>query len=525
MKHLPDNLAFKCTWNDAGFKGICGNETYEHNLSMNRAWCQKAECRTFTSRPTDENHPCYESILLSEWRFGAGWDHRIEKRPRKIKKARIGKIALLTTLLPKKSEKNRKIIGFFKIGKIKEGKETETVIYGDPNRSLAIEPSLDVKFWKYYKNLGNPERIAWGTGLFRYLSDAQVFQFLNDLKRMYSDRGLDSGDVRKIDQIIEGIDRLVPPLKEKNRDEHDVKVCNHCERDNLLQAKFCNQCGKTFNLRCPNCETTNPPEGRFCYECGSEIAPIGPNPNAAHIAEQLIVFGRRHLEKVKKERGWLFTPDMEANRLIQNNPLAYLFAVILDQGIGAEKAWKAPYELMQRMGHLDPFRISNMKMEKLEEHFKTPSKLHRFWPTMARRIRNASGLVIDKYQGSAENIWSDEPNAKTLFDRLCEFDGIGQKKASMAVNILFRDLGVKIRDKSGIDVSYDIMVRRVFLRTGIAKSDSLKEIVEAARDLNPSYPGELDYPAWIIGRTWCLPKRPKCSECAVSSACSKINVR
>jgi endonuclease III len=176
------------------------------------------------------------------------------------------------------------------------------------------------------------------------------------------------------------------------------------------------------------------------------------------------------------------------------------------------------------MGHLDPFRISGMNIEQFKRYFTTPSKLHRFWPTMARRIHNASNLIVTKYRGSAANIWSDEPDARILFDRLCEFDGVGQKKASMAVNILSRDLGVKIGDKSGIDGSYDIMVRRVFLRTGLAKSDSLKEIVEAARELNPSYPGELDYPAWIIGRTWCLPQRPKCSECEIFSTCLKIKV-
>ncbi len=27
------NLAFKCTWNDAGFSGICTQRAYEYNIS------------------------------------------------------------------------------------------------------------------------------------------------------------------------------------------------------------------------------------------------------------------------------------------------------------------------------------------------------------------------------------------------------------------------------------------------------------------------------------------------------------
>ncbi len=69
MNEINGNLTFKCTWNDAGFKGICSQSAYEYNISKNRAWCQKAPCRTFKGIPSDKDHPCYESIIFSEWRF------------------------------------------------------------------------------------------------------------------------------------------------------------------------------------------------------------------------------------------------------------------------------------------------------------------------------------------------------------------------------------------------------------------------------------------------------------------------
>jgi hypothetical protein len=42
------------------------------------------------------------------------------------------------------------------------------------------------------------------------------------------------------------------------------------------------------------------------------------------------------------------------NALIVENPFAFLLAVIFDQGIPAERAWRAPYDLMRRLGTRTP---------------------------------------------------------------------------------------------------------------------------------------------------------------------------
>ena len=80
----------------------------------------------------------------------------------------------------------------------------------------------------------------------------------------------------------------------------------------------------------------------------------------------------------------------------------------------------------------------------------------------------------------------------------------------MAVEILERDLHVPLTDLSGSDIAYDVHVRRVFLRTGLAVHDDVNEMVAVARALHPERPGELDNPAWDIGRRWCRPKEPDC---------------
>jgi len=517
MTEKDGNLAFKCTWNDFGFKGICSKEAYEYNISKNRAWCRKAPCRTFEGPPTGDDHPCYESIIFTEWRFGAGWDHKVVERPRKILKVRVGGIALLTTLEPNKLEKERKIIGFLKIKRIGKGEEKETVIYGDSAKSLEIDPSINIRFWNYYKNPRVPNRHVWGTGLFRYIDDEPALNFLKDLKRIYNDKKLANDAILKIDQNIRSYEKT--PLQKLP--SHDLeKLCGNCGHANLEQAKFCNKCGKPLVTKCLRCQTPNPWGSQYCFHCGAKLNETVRDYSLA-IRDKLLGFGR---DQLNKPSPWIFTPEIRADKLLQEDPNAFLFGAIFDQGIDAERAWAIPYELKKRLGHLDPKRIARMSEGELKEHFGKVPKLHRFWRKMAGRIRNACVLLEENYDGNAQNIWGDKPESRKLYKRLIKFDGIGQKKASMVTNILSRDLGVEVKDKSGIDVSYDEMVRRIFLRAGLVKSDTMENVVEAARGLNPEYPGELDYPAWLTGRSWCLPKNPKCDECYLNEVCPKVGI-
>ena len=126
------------------------------------------------------------------------------------------------------------------------------------------------------------------------------------------------------------------------------------------------------------------------------------------------------------------------------DPLAFLLAVIFDQGVPAERAWQAPYELKRRLGHLDPRRIVE-DAASVEAAVKGPPGLHRYVSKVPNWIVLAADRVVREYGGDASAIWNDRPTAKTLFKRLNSFVGIGQKKAAMAVEILERDLGVPIR--------------------------------------------------------------------------------
>jgi len=161
-----------------------------------------------------------------------------------------------------------------------------------------------------------------------------------------------------------------------------------------------------------------------------------------------------------------------------------------------------------------------MKPRELEKVMFAKPALHRY-RYMAKRLIEACQLIIKKYNGNAKNIWKNSSSAKELEMKFKEFKQIGQKKASMAVNILVRDFNLPIKDKSEIDVSNDIHVRRVFFRAGLIEKDEEKELINVARKLNPEYPGILDRPAWYIGMKWCRPTNPDCKNCYLNKVCAK----
>jgi uncharacterized HhH-GPD family protein len=248
--------------------------------------------------------------------------------------------------------------------------------------------------------------------------------------------------------------------------------------------------------------------------------PPAPSPNAKAVGRALLAHGAALAAQLKNGE-ITFTSDPAANALVRDDPFAFLLAVISDMGMRAERAWALPYLLRQRLGYLSPTKVA-ANSEAVRAAIQQEPKLHRFVNTVPAWLVKASQIIISRYGGDASALWSDIPTAVELRRRLEAFPGIGQKKAAMAAEILTRDLGKPLRDMSGGDVAYDVHLRRVFLRTGVAERDSLNHMVAAARALNPDRPGALDLPAWDIGRRWCRPVNPDCPACPLNRACPRL---
>jgi len=219
------------------------------------------------------------------------------------------------------------------------------------------------------------------------------------------------------------------------------------------------------------------------------------------------------------ERGYSNIP--QANELLKSDPNAFLFAVIFDQGIQAERAWSAPNQLKKRLGHLNIPRIIKEGSNNIVNVCKMKPALHRYH-YMGNWIWLAAKRLKENYNSNASNIWSSSPKALEVIKRLQEFKGIGQKKSNMAALLLYRDLKIPMKNLEGVDIAYDVHVRRVLLRTGLCKKDNIKHMIGTIRRYHPEFPAKLDGPLWHIGRNWCHARKVECRKCVLKVVCPKI---
>lgn len=199
-KREDGNLAFKCNWNDALYKGICSDKVYLTNRRSLRSECARSNCRKYVGRTPAINECCYECHALLNYRFGAGWDHdKVGKavRPRQIWHARKGKIALLTTIPPWTSE--TLVVGAFQIRDVSDDRGRETYIYGASETALDDMLDYSIPLWRFHQNPVKPESKAWGQGLFRYVSDVAA---LGMLEAYREGKRASSGDTARVEALI-----------------------------------------------------------------------------------------------------------------------------------------------------------------------------------------------------------------------------------------------------------------------------------------------------------------------------------
>src|SRR2546422_11601998 len=95
-----------------------------------------------------------------------------------------------------------------------------------------------------------------------------------------------------------------------------------------------------------------------------------------------------------------------ANELIQRSPLAVVIAMVLDQQVPLERAFSAPYDLAQRLGHEpDAGELADFDLGALTEIFAERPALHRFPKAMAARVQQACQLLVERYDGDTARLW------------------------------------------------------------------------------------------------------------------------
>ncbi|KUK07749.1 MAG: hypothetical protein XD48_0084 [Archaeoglobus fulgidus] len=201
------NLAFKCNWLDSDYEGPCGKEGRRWNIYVKRfPWCTQPEnpCFQYEAGKIKEIplYPCYETEIFSKSEYGAGVNHSgpMKDRGRKIKHVIPGKLALFTTVEPRKSGDTRYIFGFFVIKDDYEDGDGATKIVGYPEYTLKIPKDSRLRFWDFYSN--SDGSTFWGTGLFRYLSDEVVVNYLTKQREVLIENG-HTKEAEVVERILE----------------------------------------------------------------------------------------------------------------------------------------------------------------------------------------------------------------------------------------------------------------------------------------------------------------------------------
>lgn len=237
------------------------------------------------------------------------------------------------------------------------------------------------------------------------------------------------------------------------------------------------------------------------------------------VGEALLAYGRELEADRVAQVGGSFSGNADADALLAL-PNAFLLGVLFTQGIPAERAWSAPYLLKQRLGTLELDYIATHPTE-VELAVSEAPMLHRFKHTVPAWVVSAARRLMRDYEGDAAQIWPDGVRVTDVIERLMRFEGIGRKKARMAVQILIRHFDARLTGVEHGQVAYDVQVRRVFLRSGLAMTDDPVSIERAAACVAPSSPGTLDLAAWLIGRQWCRPTAPRCDQCRLGQVCPR----
>lgn len=220
-----------------------------------------------------------------------------------------------------------------------------------------------------------------------------------------------------------------------------------------------------------------------------------------------------------------FVDNDEANSILNNlekYPHAYVLACLMDRQVKAERAWTIPYTIYKELNSFDINFLSKIKLITFKKIF-NKHKLHRFNDTMANIFHEAVLKIQHKYEGNVAKIWSKNPSSSAVVYRFLEFKGSGIKISTMAANILARQFRIPFSDYYSIDISPDVHIIRVMKRMGFVPSNANNDmVIYKARELNPDFPGIIDFSCWEIGRKWCRPRTPNCNDCIVTDECKKV---
>jgi uncharacterized HhH-GPD family protein len=135
--------------------------------------------------------------------------------------------------------------------------------------------------------------------------------------------------------------------------------------------------------------------------------------------------------------------DPTADALLDDNPMALLIGMLLDQQVPMETAFAGPKKIADRIGGIDARAIADYNPEKFAALCAERPAVHRFPGSMAKRIQALAREIVDAYNGDAAALWTDgNPDAAEVLGRLKALPGFGEQKARIFLALLGKQYGV-----------------------------------------------------------------------------------
>ncbi|MFJ5708863.1 HhH-GPD-type base excision DNA repair protein [Streptomyces sp. NPDC093105] len=136
-------------------------------------------------------------------------------------------------------------------------------------------------------------------------------------------------------------------------------------------------------------------------------------------------------------------PDADA--LLGRSPLAALVGMLLDQQVPMEWAFSGPHTIAVRLGRddLDAHEIAAADPEAFAALLSEKPAVHRYPGSMAQRIQQLCGYLVEEYDGDAEAVWRTAATGKELLARLQDLPGFGKQKAQIFLALLGKQYGVR----------------------------------------------------------------------------------
>jgi uncharacterized HhH-GPD family protein len=139
-----------------------------------------------------------------------------------------------------------------------------------------------------------------------------------------------------------------------------------------------------------------------------------------------------------------YTESDEANELIARDPMALLVGLALDQQVTVQQAFLGPLRLRERIGGIDADTLATAD---LEPAFREKPAIHPYPAKMAERVHDLAVHVRERYDGHAERVWTEAPDAATLRESIAALPGFGEMKVKSLAAMLAKRFGVEVAER------------------------------------------------------------------------------